>query len=374
MSSDASPDDRHISAELVAAQIDAVMRAWDMPDEARADAVEIMVETDLRGIDSHGISMLPIYGRGRTDGFLNMTPKLTVVRDRPAMAVLDNDAGLGYHAGKRAMAMAVDKAKQIGVGAVAVRNSNHFGAAGAYAMRAAEAGCIGIVTTNALNRSLVPTRSREKLFGTNPIAFAAPAKDERPFVLDMATTTVAVGKLKLKWLAGLPMPAGWVVDGDGQPETDATRAFGAQQRVADDIGLTPLGGLAETASHKGYGLSAMVEILSATLSGATFIATRVASGQRDTDIGHFFMAIDPAAFREPGEFEADMDEMIRTLRKLAPIDPAEPVLVPGDPEVISMAERTKNGIPIPGKLWDQVRDQCAECGAPFLWNERMRRR
>ncbi|MEQ9641945.1 MAG: Ldh family oxidoreductase [Alphaproteobacteria bacterium] len=369
MSSDVAVRERRLSAELVAGQIDAVMRTWDMPDEARADAVEIMVETDLRGIDSHGISMLPIYGRGRADGFLNMTARPTVVRDRPAMAVLDNGGGLGYHAGKRAMAMAVDKAKQIGIGAVAVRNSNHFGAAGAYALRAAEAGCIGIVTTNALNRALVPTRSKQKLFGTNPIAFAAPARDERPFVLDMATTTVAVGKLKLKWLAGLPMPAGWVVDGDGQPETDATRAFGAEQRVADDIGLTPLGGLAETSSHKGYGLSAMVEILSATLSGATFIATRFASGQQTTDIGHFFMAIDPAAFREPGEFEADMDEMIRTLRGLTPVDPAEPVLVPGDPEAISVADRKRNGVPIPDKLWAQVRDLCADCGAPFIWNE-----
>lgn len=369
MSPDSAAQGRRLSAELVAAQIDAVLQAWGMPDEPRADAVEIMVETDLRGIDSHGISMLPIYGRGRVDKFLNMRPNLTVVRDRPAVAVMDNDGGLGYHAGKRAMAMAVDKAKAIGIGAVGVRNSNHFGAAGAYALRAAQAGCIGIVTTNSLNQTLVPTRSKQKLFGTNPIAFAAPAKDEAPFVLDMATTTVAVGKLKLKWLAGLPLPAGWAVDGEGQPETDSTRAFGAQQRVPEDVGLTPLGGLAETASHKGYGLSAMVEILSATLSGASFIATRVASGEARTDIGHFFMAIDPAAFREPGEFEADMDVMIRTMRGLTPIDPAEPVLVAGDPEAISMAERKQNGVPIPDKLWVQVRDLCVDCGAPFLWNE-----
>ena len=355
-------------AEQVGRQIGAVFRAWGMREDLIQPTVEVMLETDLRGIDSHGLSMLPPYALFRAEGKLNMTPDIRVVRDGPATAVIDGDSGLGHATSLRAVDLAVTKARSLGLGAVAVRNSMHFGAAGAYALRIAKAGFVGIATTNASSRSLVPTRARDKLLGTNPLAFAAPAARNRPFVLDMATTTVAVGKVKLAWLNGKPMPKGWVVDAAGRPETDGARAFGDSQRFSENHGLTPLGGLAEMSSHKGYGLAAMVEILSAMLSGATFIGLR---GQkpnppRGNDIGHFFLAIDPAAFRTDDGFGGDLDAMIDQLHALAPLDPSLPVLVPGDPENAATAERERLGIPVPDILLRQLRGVCREANAEFL--------
>jgi len=355
-------------AAQVGRQIGAVFRAWGMSEALIGASVEIMVETDLRGIDSHGIAMLPPYAQFRAEGKLNMTPDVRVVLDGPATAVLDGDSGLGHAASLQAVELAIGKARSLGLGAVAVRNSMHFGAAGAYALRIAQAGLVGLATTNASSRSLVPTRARDKLFGTNPLAFAAPAANNRPFVLDMATTTVAVGKVKLAWLNGKPMPSGWVVDENGAAETDGAKAFGQQQRFSERHGLTPLGGLADMASHKGYGLAAMVEILSAILPGASFIGLRgrKANPPMGNDIGHFFLAIDPKAFRTDDGFGTEMDAMIDQLHALPAADPALPVLVPGDPEEAARAERLRLGIPLPAILLEQLRELCRAANAEFV--------
>ncbi|MBX6367452.1 MAG: Ldh family oxidoreductase [Rhodospirillales bacterium] len=344
-------DTRPVPAERLGAQLGAILRAWGMPEPQIADTVEIMLWADLAGIDSHGAAMMPLYAQFRDEGKIVLAPEIRIVRESPTTAVIDGGFGLGHVPGKRAMLLAIAKAKMVGIGAVAVRASNHYGAAGAYAMMAAEEGLIGISTTAVHTPSVVPLWGADPAFGTNPIAFAAPARRNKPFLLDMATSTAAIGKLKLAQLAGRKVPEGWAVDAAGRPVTDPETALRDRRLVA-------LGGTRELGGHKGYGLAMMVEILSSTLPGAQFALLRMARdpGAKHADVGHFFLAMDPAAFRPAGEFEAELDEMIDALRATRPADPERPVLVPGDPEHQERARRLADGIPIPEKLRQALND------------------
>jgi len=356
-----------VAAGTIEAQLVAVLGAWGMSAEHAAVTAQMMVETDLRGVDSHGISMLPTYDKEFRAGRLNMRPQWKVVRDRPSMARIDADRSLGHPISAHAMNLAVDKGRATGVGVVAVFNSHHFGAAGCYAKIAADRGVIGMVTSATRGVTLVPTFAAEPVMGTNPLAFAAPARRNAPFQLDMATTTVAAGKVKVYKLNHKPVPSGWVVDGDGRPVTDETEAF---RHVFErpEGGITPLGGGRELGGHKGYGLAVMVHILGGTLAGASFSPLRNRT-QRDSDphnIGHFFMAIDPGAFRDEGEFESDLDDVIDVLHGAKRADPAQPVLVAGDPERLTRAERLEQGVPIPDDLMEQLRGVAASAKVPFL--------
>ncbi|MGE0715527.1 MAG: Ldh family oxidoreductase [Alphaproteobacteria bacterium] len=358
-----------VAADRVGRQIETILLAWGMPEEMAAPTARVMVDTDLRGIDSHGLTMLIAYEERRRTGRIVMAPEIRVLREGPVTALIDAGGGLGHFPSLTAMDMAIAKARRMGVATVAVRNSNHYGAAGAYALRAAEAGLIGMTGTGSRTRAVVPTRAREGMFATNPIAFAAPTGSGRPFVLDMATSTVAVGKINLCWLNDRPVPAGWVVDEKGQPVTDAAMARDYCSKRPDG-GLTPLGGLPEMASHKGYGLAAMIEILSTQLTGAIYCGTAAtnprAKATPHDDLGHFFIAIDPLAFRAAGAFEREIDQMIAALRAAPPVDPAKPVLVPGDPEWASYDRRRTEGIPLPVKLVEHIAGIAERAGVPFL--------
>lgn len=345
-------------ADRLRRQIDSVLAAWGMADDARRDAVGVMVETDLRGIDSHGVAMLPGYDRHRQAGRIIVDAKLERVVDLPTIAVYDAHGGLGHHGGIVAMDFAVEAAAKHGLAAAAVHHSMHFGAAGMYAERAANAGLIGLALTNVGNPIMVPTNAAQAMFGTNPIAFAAPAKRNPHFLLDMATTTVAMGKVNIAILNRRPIPEGWAIDSDGNPVTDAKKAF--ESRL-----LTPLGGVLETGSYKGYGLAAMVEILCATLTGATYGPLRP-SDQVKPNIGHFFLAIDPRAFRPDGGFEEDMDKMIEALHAARRRDPNTPVLIPGEREYAIREKRLRDGVPIPDDLRDLIRGICEAAGTQFL--------
>jgi LDH2 family malate/lactate/ureidoglycolate dehydrogenase len=355
------PPPMNVPAEKLAAQLRAVFRAWGMAEAASEASARLMIAADLRGIDSHGAMMLPLYDELRREGRLEMNPEVKVVRESPVTALVDGGGGLGHYPADVATKLAIDKAARAGLAAVGVRNSNHFGAAGAYALQAAERGLVGIAMTNVWNLAIVPTRSTQAMFGTNPIAFAAPAGKNPPFCLDMATSTVAIGKLKLAILHGKPLPRGWALDAQGRVTEDANAALAARK-------LTPVGGTPELASHKGYGLAAMVEILCAMLPGAWYAPTRDARhpGAKHFNVGHFFLAIDPKAFRGEGEFEDDLDDMLDALRASAPLDPAQPVLVHGDPELAAIAERGKHGIPLPEELARQIRAIAKGCGAEVL--------
>jgi LDH2 family malate/lactate/ureidoglycolate dehydrogenase len=210
-----------VPADQIRQQLVSVLRAWGMSAAHADTTAEMMLETDLRGVDSHGISMLPTYDREFRAGRLNMRPQFKVVREGPATALIDADASLGHPVSVHAMNMAVDKCREIGVAVISVFNSHHFGAAGCYSRIASDRGVIGMVTSATRGVSMVPTFAAEPVMGTNPLAFAAPARRNPPFQLDMATTTVAAGKVKVYKLNHKPLPSGWVVDGDGKPVTDA---------------------------------------------------------------------------------------------------------------------------------------------------------
>jgi LDH2 family malate/lactate/ureidoglycolate dehydrogenase len=357
----------NVPAERVREQIVTLLTAWGMDPQLVRVAAEVMVETDLAGVDSHGVSMLMDYENSKSKGKLNLQAVPRVVRESATTALVDADAGLGHPAAVMAMGIAIKKARAMGVAVVSVFNSHHFGAAGYYAAMASKEGLVGMVTSATRSIAVVPTRAAVPVLGTNPIAFAAPARRNAPFLLDMATATVANNKIKVYELNGKPLPRGWVSNAQGEPVTDPKTALSIIYEKQGG-GQTPLGGTAELSSHKGYGLALMVHILGGTLSGASFSPIRVKTqGPGDPDrLGHFFLAIDPKAFRPEGAFEDDLDAVIDVLHATPPVDVALPVLVPGDPENAARARRLREGIPIPKGLAEKIRQICQRAGVPFL--------
>lgn len=330
--------------------------------ERAADCLNL---ADLRGVDSHGIARLSGYIRLWEKNRLNPKPQMKVVHETPSTAVLDADLGLGLVAGPKAMRIAMDKATQVGSGWVAVKNSNHYGIAAYHAMLALEEDMIGISMTNA-SPLVSPTFSKSRFLGTNPIAVAIPANEEPPFIIDMATTTVANGKLEVLQRKGEDTPLGWTQDKNGHPTTDA---FTLKKGGA----MLPLGGDREHGSHKGYCLGAMVDIFSAVLSGANYgpwappfvaflepTANPVGEG-----IGHFFGAFRIDAFRPADEFKDHMDNWIRTFRQAEPVDPKNKVLIPGDPERELTFDRQLNGIPLQKAVVEDLQNLAAKFELTF---------
>jgi LDH2 family malate/lactate/ureidoglycolate dehydrogenase len=356
-----------VPSTKIRSQLVSVLRAWGMSEAHAEVTADMMVETDLRGVDSHGISMLPTYDQEFRNGRLNMRPVFKTVREAPATALIDADASLGHPVSAHAMNLAVDKCLVTGVAIVSVFNSHHFGAAGCYSKIAAERGVIGMVTASTRGVTMVPTFGAEPVMGTNPLAFAAPAGRNPPFQLDMATTTVAAGKVKVYKLNHKPLPSGWVVDGRGAPVTDEAQAFRHVFEVPEG-GISPVGGTRDMGSHKGYGLAVMVHILGGTLSGASFspIRNRTQKSSDPHNIGHFFLAIDPRAFRDGDAFENDLDQVIDVLHGTKRADPAQPVMVAGDPELLTRRERLEAGVPVPDDLMEQLRGVAGRAGVPFI--------
>jgi LDH2 family malate/lactate/ureidoglycolate dehydrogenase len=350
---------RVVSHELLSDQLHRVLDAWGVPPEHAAIVVDHMLFADLSGIDSEGCAMLLHYDRGRAGGWLTMSPTLEVVRESDTTAVVDGGGGLGHVAGDMAMELAIEKCRALGVGAVATRNSSHFGATGIYASKAAESGFIGVATTSTREPALVPTFGAEPMLGTNPIAFAAPGGDDG-FRLDMATSTASIGGVWTAWRAGRMIPAGWSRDGRG-------RSIRSARRAAQERRLTPLGATRRMGSHKGYGLALAMEILSSVVTG---LWQADATGSAPREVGHFFLAIDPGRFREDGGFEADLAAMLATLRAATPLDARRPVLVAGDPERATRAERSRSGIPLPRGVVEDIRTVAHTAAVPFLLDKR----
>ncbi|MGA2960683.1 MAG: Ldh family oxidoreductase [Candidatus Korobacteraceae bacterium] len=360
----------NVSAKCIREQIVAILGAWKMLPHLIDVTADVMVDTDLAGIDSHGIQMLNLYEEKLRQGKLNLQAEPKVIRENAVTALIDAGAGLGHPAAVMAMRLAIEKAAACGIAAVSVTNSHHFGAAGYYAKMAAERGFISMVTSNARTVAVVPTRASTKVFGTNPIAFAAPARRNPPFLLDMATSTVAANKVRLYEFKGKPLPDGWVLDENGRSVRDAAVA-GRYIWKGGKGGLTPIGGTPEMCSHKGYGLAMVAQLLGSTLAGGCFPTLEERRGTADgpDHLGHFFLVLDPKAFRPDGAFENDLDEMIDYLHGVSPIDPAEPVLVAGDPELQAREQRLKEGVPITPALADKLRAICQRSGVPFLLEE-----
>jgi LDH2 family malate/lactate/ureidoglycolate dehydrogenase len=316
-------------------------------------SAQVLVAADVRGIPSHGVARFWRYVNGLRDGVMVPDAQIETLMDTPTSIVLHAHGAMGAPISARAMRTAIDKAKDIGAAFGCVRDSNHFGIAGYYAMMAMQQGMIGIAMTNSAALG-VPTFGRQVMFGTNPIAFAAPADQERGFVLDMATTVVTRGKIEVYDRLGKELPSGWAVDKTGKPATDA-------RSILDDMfhraggGIMPLGGTGELLSgHKGYGLAIMVDILCAVLCGAPFgpgIADTATSSGR---VSHFFGAIRVDTFRDPDAFRQDMDRMLRDLRQCPPAEGAERVYVAGQKEFENEAEALRLGVLILDKTYNQI--------------------
>jgi LDH2 family malate/lactate/ureidoglycolate dehydrogenase len=343
------------------AQLKAILLGWGMPEENAETTSEILSWADLHGVDSHGISMIPGYDGLRRSGKAKMDARPEIIKETPVSALVDGGGGLGHVPGHFAMSTAIGKAKAVGVGIAVVKHSAHFGAAGYYSLMAARAGLVGMSCTSASGIQVAPTFGKQARLGTDPWSFAAPSADGVPFLLDMATTTVAAGRIRNKANEKLPTPDGWVLDAQGNPSNDPL--------VAKEKGgfLTSLGGSPENSSYKGYGLAVMVNILASCLSGATLITDPMHTKKPiGMDIGHFFMAIDPNLFRESGDFQADVASFMGALRATTPVDPARPVMVAGDPQWKYAETRMAEGIPVGPGLMGQVRQIAQAAAAPWL--------
>ncbi len=342
-----------------------VFEKMGLPVVEARQASDILMRAELRNISTHGLMRLPEYVSLWQNKRITVTPKFTVVHETPSTALVDGGKGLGLVTAPKAMKLAIEKAKTAGTGWVAVRNSYHFGIAGYYAMRALENDMIGIVMTNA-NPLVAPTFSKHGMLGTNPIAVAIPAGEEPPFVADFATSPVSRGKVDVFESEGKEAPDGLLQDADGNPTTNpsALRQGGALRTLGGDV---PHGG------HKGFCLTAIVDIFSAVFSGANFGPTVVPtlgyvqnkSEAGDRGIGHFFGAMRIDAFQTADEFKAGMDEWIRTFRQAEPVAGQERIIIPGDPERESEVRKLKEGISLSKKSLDGLKKIANMFEIPF---------
>ena len=336
------------------------------PDKEARLASDVLLSADLRGIDSHGLARLSGYVRLWEAKRVNSNPQIKVVHETPSTAVVDGDRGLGLVVAPRAMEIAIEKAKQVGTGWVAVKNSNHFGIAGYHSMIALKHDMIGISMTNA-SPLVAPTFSVERLLGTNPICVAIPAGQQPPFVADFATTTAANGKLEILQRKNKDAPLGWIQNKQGLPSTNPNE-------LKEGGALIPLGSDYEHGSHKGFCLGAWVDIFSAVLSGANYgpwvppfvsflapTADPVGEG-----IGHFFGAMRVDAFRPADEFKNHMDNWIARFREAKVIEGYERLVIPGDPERASEYARKKNGIPLNEKVVEDLKSLSAKLSIDWV--------
>ncbi|RDV15190.1 Ldh family oxidoreductase [Pontibacter diazotrophicus] len=315
------------------------------PNDAKL-AAEVLLEADLRGVDSHGVARLSGYVRLWEAGRINPKPNMRIVHETPSTATVDGDGGLGLVIAPKAMDIAIDKAAKVGTGWVSVKNSNHFGIAGYHAMEALSSDMIGIAMTNA-SPLVAPTFSTDRMLGTNPIAVAIPTKNQPPFVADFATASAANGKLEILQRKEKKAPVGWIQTKEGDRSTNANE-------LKDGGALLPLGSDKVHGSHKGYALASIVDIFSAVLSGANygpwvppFVSfLPVAENLVGEGIGHFLGAMRVDAFRPADEFKAHMDNWIETFRKAKVKKGQKAVLIPGDPEREMTEKRLKKGIPL----------------------------
>ncbi len=340
-----------------------VLQKLGVPPEDARVTTDVLVLADLRGIDSHGVARLQRYVTGLKEGYMKPTDQSRIVRETKATALIDGGQSLGQVVSRKAMGLAIKKAKDTAVGIVSVRNSNHYGIAGYYTLMALEHDLIGVSMTNAAPL-VVPTFGRTAVLGTNPISLTAPADKEKPFVLDMATSVVPRGKIEVYDRLGKPIPHGWAVDETGKSTTNPSAVLKALAKRLGG-GLLPLGGEGEEFSgHKGYGLALMVDVLSGVLSGAA-TGLQVYLDEKRPDVGHFFMALDPAAFRPLDEFKRDMDRLARELKDSPKAHGQERIYVHGEKSFARMEMYRREGIPLNVKVVEQLRKIGAELGVPW---------
>jgi LDH2 family malate/lactate/ureidoglycolate dehydrogenase len=337
----------------------ALERLGVVPADA-AIVAEVLVAADLRGVESHGVARLEsYYVRRLRGGMMEARPQVTTVHETETSILVDGGNGLGHPTAKRTMEQVLDKAARSGSAFGAVRNSNHFGIAGYYAMLALGRDTIGIASTNGV-RFAAPTFGREVLLGTNPLAFAIPAQNEPAFVLDFATTTVPRGKLEVYERKNRPLNPGWAIDAQGNETLDP--------RVALDGALLPLGGYGtDNGGHKGYGLGLLVDILCGIFAGGAFGLDLPGPNDppRPGAISHFFAAFTIDGFRDPAQFKADMDVELRSFKDSQKAAGEERIYVAGEIEYERTQFHLVHGVPIHVKVWNGLQTLAAELDLPF---------
>ena len=339
----------YVSWELIGGFMTDAFAAAGVPREDAAICADVLMESDRRGIESHGCNRFkPIYMDRIDAGILNPVTEYEVLKDTPTTLVADAHDGMGMVASYRAMNSILDKAEKMGMGMAVLRNSSHYGIAGYWATMATKRGMIGITGTNA-RPSIAPTFGVENMLGTNPLTFAFPTDEEFPFVLDCATSITQRGKIEYYARSGKDTPAGMVIGHDGQVMTDSTQIL--KDLTAGRAALAPLGGIGEElAGYKGYGYATVVEILSAALQAGSFLK---ALGGVDADgkkqpyhLGHFFIVINPAFFCGEEQFRKITGDILRDLRASAKAPGEERIYTAGEKEYLIWQERKDKGVPV----------------------------
>ncbi len=342
-----------------------VLMYFGVPEADATTASEILARSDLRGIESHGVARLRTYFDMLESQRINPKPNIKIVRESPSTATVDGDNGLGLVVGPKANMIAMDKAEAAGTGWVSVNNTNHYGIAGYYVLKALERDMIGWSMTNS-TKLVAPMWGGERMLGTNPIAIAFPGMKEPPVVIDLATSAVAYGKIEIARRAEEPIPEGWAVDSHGAQTSNP-------QDMIDGGALLPLGSTRDRGGHKGYCLAAMVDMLTCVLSGANWgpfappfaLQQEVPKRSVGKGIGHFFGAMRISAFIDPDEFKRQVDDWIKTFRATKPAPGTQGPIIPGDPEREAEQIRLKSGIPLLQPVVDDLRHISTLTGIPF---------
>ena len=346
------------------------LTAEGVPSSDASIISDVLIESDKRGIDSHGIGRLkPIYIDRIDKGILNPVTEIEVVSDNKTAAVLDGHDGMGHVVGHRAMEMAIEKAGEYGMGMVAVRNSSHYGIAGYYATMATDKGMIGITGTNA-RPSIAPTFGTENMLGTNPLTIGIPTDDPFPFIIDAATSVSQRGKIEVYGRAGKDIPPGWVIDESGNTRTDTEGIL--RDLTLGKAALAPLGGIGtDGAGYKGYGYATVVEILSAALQDGSFLKDLTDKDKegnpRPYHLGHFFIAIDPGFFMGRDVFMKISTAILRELRASRKAPGEDRIYTAGELEWEARGYRMKHGCPVPPSLQKVINELSARFGLADTW-------
>jgi len=347
----------YVPADILQRFVAQVFVALGTPPDDADICAEVLVASDLRGIESHGVGRLKVYYDRIRAGVQLVKTEMEIVQETETTAVVDGHHGMGAVIASRSMRLAMDKARRQGLGAVAVRNGTHFGIAGYYSLMAAREGMMGLAMTNA--RPVVPpTFGAEPMLGTNPIAFAAPSDTEFPFCFDGAMSVVSRGKIEVLARAEKPTPEGWVVDAAGAPLTDSREIL--RGLAAGTAMLLPLGGAGEaTGGYKGFDLSTVVEILCASLSGGAFMKDLLGfapdGSRRPYMLGHFFLAIDIEHFVPLDVSKRITGQIMRALQNAQTAPGEERIFVAGEQEYEKEKLIRERGIPLNFNLREDLR-------------------
>lgn len=340
-----------------------VMVGVGVPKSDSRIVADVLIASDTRGIDSHGIARLKMYYDRIKRGQQLPITKLTIEREAPAIAVINANNGMGHVAAKKAMELAIKKAKNVGIGMVAVGHSNHFGIAGYYALMAVEGGMIGMCGTNA-RPAIAPTWGVEPMLGTNPFTIALPTDWEFPWCADQATSTIQRGKIETYARLSKKLTPGWVIGVNGEPKVDPKKIL--SELAEDRAALTPLGGVGEDmAGYKGYNYATFVEIMSSALQQSSFLKAclGVRNGQDvPFDIGHFFIAVNIEAFVDLDAFKKSVGDLLRELANSKRMPGARRIYVAGEKEYLAFKKRSREGVPISRKTQKEMLVMQSELG------------